>query len=56
VFQILESWALKMGVSKHRSRKGEESKKGDGICGQATKDIAREETSMSYIGKDMGAL
>jgi len=40
-----------MEVSKHCSREREKKKRGDSACGQATKGIAREETSISYMGK-----
>jgi len=45
-----------MGVSKHRSRKGEESKGGGSTCGQATKGAAREEAGIFYIEKGTGVL
>jgi len=48
---MLESWAPQIGVSKHKSRK-KEGKKGRGnICGQTTKSIVKEKTSIFYIEK-----
>ena len=53
---MLESGAPKMGVSRHRSKRKEERKEENGICGQATKDAAREEPSMSFLEKGAGIL
>jgi len=53
---MLGSWVPKIGMSKHRSRKREERKRKGSICGQATKDAAREEASASYMEKGAGVL
>jgi len=45
-----------MEVSKHCSRKREKRKRKGSICSQAIKSTAREETSISYIGKNAGIL
>ena len=43
VLQMLGSWILQIGLSKHRSRKKEGKKGRDSVYGQATKGAAREE-------------
>jgi len=45
-----------MGVSKHCSREREKKKREGSAYGQATKDIAREETGMSHMRKSTGIL
>jgi len=53
---MLESGALKMGVSKHRSRRKEEREEEGGVCGQVTKGAAREEPGTFPLGKGTGIL
>jgi len=56
VLQILGSWAPKIGMSKHRSRKREERKRKGSMYGQATKGVAGEKTSTSHMGKGIEVL
>ena len=56
MLQMLGSWAPKMGMSKHRSRKREERKRKGSMYGQATKGVAGEKTSTSYMGKGIEVL
>jgi len=45
-----------MGVPKYCSGEREKKKKKDNICGQTTKDTAKEKASTSHIGKGTGIL
>jgi len=44
-----------MGMPENRGRL-KEGEEGSGTCGNATKNIANEETSVSYIEKDTEVL
>jgi len=51
---MLESQAPQMKMFKHRSRKREEKKQINSIYSWSTKGTAREEASVSSIGKGVG--
>jgi len=50
---MLGDRALQMGVFKHRSRK-KKIGRGDVICGQTTKDIAKGKASIVLMDKSTG--
>ena len=49
VFQILESQAPQIEMSKHRSRKREEEKQTGSVCDQSTKGTAKEEAGTLLV-------
>ena len=56
MFQVLEDKVLQVEVFNDSSRKEEIEKGRDSICGQTTKNVVREETSMFHMEKSTEVL